>query len=534
MANLRLPAATGAAGRIFGYAITVLPGILVFLCFCAALHAADPSAPVRKRAQVEARGRQVVAQYSEPALAAQGILDVTKAPYSADPTGKRDATSALQRAIVDARDARLAAYLPAGAYTLSDTLECIQGVVERDHWDWGPADPFVWNESYYFPCVIFGSGPKTRLALAPKAPGFDNPRSPKPVIHYWARQESYIQKPPDPSQIQPNISFNQLVVALAIDLGGNPGAVGINHQAAQGSAIQDVEIDARGAFAGIHKIPGSGGGLHGITVRGGRYGILARDDDTNWRGSMPVPTLSYMTLLGQTEAAIVHEGRGTMNIVGALIEGAGITAHGLVNAPWYGSLNVIDSILRPGQGVCAVRSNHSVVLNNVYLDGAGEIACVEGHEPLRAAGPGWTHVREYAGGATVEFPKALGGEKRPDAVYIDGERTGISLADTTRADAPPQGLREQHHWSERLPYWFDPRVANVRAAPYNARGDGKADDTEAIQKAIDAGEWVFLPKGEYMISRPLKRRIDHHRFGAALGGLRAGQAGNHRRRRATL
>jgi hypothetical protein len=406
--------------------------------------------------------------------------------------------------MIDARDARLATYLPQGDYLVSDTLECIQGVVQRDHWDWGPSDPFVWNESYYFPCVLFGSGSGTRIRLPAKAPGFGSPKSPKPVIHYWAREETYRDAPPNPARIQPNISFNQLIVGLAIDLGGNAGAVGIDHQAAQGSSIQDVEIDAQGSFAGIHKIPGSGGGLHGITVRGGQYGILARDE-TTWRGSMPVPVLSYVTLIGQSEAAIVHEGRGTMNVVGAKIQGAGIVAHGPVDAPWYGSLNVVDSIVQPSPGTCAVRSNHSVVLSNVFLESAGQAACVEGHKPLEASGRGWTHVREYAAGADVQFPKPLGGEKRPDSVYVDGVRTGVLRIDSGGGvSGPPEGLREKHHWSERLPYWLDPKVANVKLPPYNAKGDGKSDDTKAIQQAIDASEWVFLPKGEYAISQPLK------------------------------
>lgn len=44
---------------------------------------------------------------------------------------------------------------------------------------------------------------------------------------------------------------------------------------------------------------------------------------------------------------------------------------------------------------------------------------------------------------------------------------------------------------------------NVREAPYNATGDGKADDTPAIQKALDAagpeGATVYLPRGRYLI-----------------------------------
>ncbi len=46
--------------------------------------------------------------------------------------------------------------------------------------------------------------------------------------------------------------------------------------------------------------------------------------------------------------------------------------------------------------------------------------------------------------------------------------------------------------------------ADVRGAPFFARGDGKADDTTAIQNALDAmgrrgGGEVFLPRGSYLV-----------------------------------
>lgn len=49
---------------------------------------------------------------------------------------------------------------------------------------------------------------------------------------------------------------------------------------------------------------------------------------------------------------------------------------------------------------------------------------------------------------------------------------------------------------------------DVRRAPYRARGDGKTDDTRAIQAALDAagksgGGTVFLPTGNYLISSHL-------------------------------
>ena len=47
-------------------------------------------------------------------------------------------------------------------------------------------------------------------------------------------------------------------------------------------------------------------------------------------------------------------------------------------------------------------------------------------------------------------------------------------------------------------------MANVKDAPYNAKGDSFTDDTNAIQKAIDENEYVFIPKGYYRITKTIK------------------------------
>lgn len=54
----------------------------------------------------------------------------------------------------------------------------------------------------------------------------------------------------------------------------------------------------------------------------------------------------------------------------------------------------------------------------------------------------------------------------------------------------------------------DPSWVNVRGAPYSARGDGKADDTQAIQAALDAvgskgGGVVYVPTGTYLVKTHL-------------------------------
>jgi polygalacturonase len=58
--------------------------------------------------------------------------------------------------------------------------------------------------------------------------------------------------------------------------------------------------------------------------------------------------------------------------------------------------------------------------------------------------------------------------------------------------------------------WTIANAANVQEAPYGARGDGKADDTDALGRAIAANPAVYLPKGFYRITRPL--RLQAHTF----------------------
>ncbi len=58
------------------------------------------------------------------------------------------------------------------------------------------------------------------------------------------------------------------------------------------------------------------------------------------------------------------------------------------------------------------------------------------------------------------------------------------------------GLAISRASAEDIRYPEDASVLNVKSAPYNAKGDGVADDTAAIQKAMDSGKaTVFIGGG---------------------------------------
>jgi hypothetical protein len=431
-------------------------------------------------------------------LAAMGFVDVTAAPFSADPQGKRDSTKSVQQAIVFARDHQMVCFFPPGEYKVSDTLNCEQyRPLRRDGRRHGTRD---------YPCVLLGSRRATarpRILLAPRAAGFSDPNKPKYVIHFWspgAGTETPIDRP------QPNISMNQMLVGIDVVIGpGNQGAVGIRHRAAQGSGVQDCTIDATHGYCGLEGGAGSGGSHTNVTVIGGRIGM-------DMRQTQPAPTLTGCTLIGQTETALISSSRQALCAVGLRVEtetsGPAIVTKKLWGAH-HGQLCLVDSQLtfrNPGENT-AIDAESSLCLNDVYVRGAETLVRQPDRPALRAGTLGWVHVREYAGGVVERF-RARKYDNRtfvyPAPIFVDGRPL----------ETPPTDLQSRHLWDEQFPSWESPGVVNVKDEPYGAVGDGTADDTDPIQRAVDEHEIVFLPKGHYAVSKTIRLGPDTKLIGA--------------------
>jgi len=466
-----------------------------------ALPPGPQSERVRTSAEVSAAGRRVLADYGAPELATLGFLDVTKPPYSARADGVTDDTAALQRALADARDARLVLWLPAGTYLVRDTLQCVQGAINLRARETGPRPPSEERlTATDYPCVIRGpAGPKRAvIRLAPDAPGFADPERPKPVLYIWARRWT------PPYDLQPNVSFNQMLLSVDLDIRHHAGAIAVDLQGAQGTAVQDVRIEADGALAGLRGLSGSGGSTHQVTVHGGRYGVLAAGfgDFARLTGSQPAPLLAAATLTGQTEAAIYYAGRGPLTVVGARIEGRGIVC--AATGPNYnGALSVIDSSVDVHRGE-AIVANRPVYLANTFIRGVKAPANFPSGDAPALSAREWSHVREFAGAPAGPFP-----------IWIDGVRQASSfVADIAAAPTGPPTDLLARHALPALPAWNDRGVVNAREAPYQALGDGRADDAPAIQRALDEHAIVFLPKGRYRLGRPLVLPPGHKLIGA--------------------
>lgn len=465
---------------------------------------------LRKESAVVARAERIREAYQDKELLSLGILDVTRSPYGADPTGKTDVTASLQRALDDARDTQSICYLPPGDYLVSDTIVGVQGIIEWDEWLYG--DPYITNPylslaSFAYPNVIMGSrgDHRARIRLQDRAPGFDDGGHPKPVLYFRARSIHEEERARDADA--PTISFNQKILHLDFDLGtGNPGAVALAFRAAEGSTVEDVRIRAHGAFAGIKDAPGSGGSMQGITVEGGRHGLYLV-------GTQPSPLVSDLTLTGQEEYSIYADTRGPLTIVGARIEGAGIRAvHG--NANYDGALNLVDVSIALRSGTTAIEAVRSVVLENVWVNHAPTLLRVEKEANVRSLGRGWNHLRRVAVGSSGVYPAAVGSKPWKDRLWIDRRTVETPVMQIELSEDAPPDFPGQHRY-RRLPDPLDPGVVNVKEAPYGAHGAGGHDDTDAIQKAIDTGQPVFLPKGDYTITRPLRLQAKTVLFGVS-------------------
>lgn len=429
-------------------------------------------------------------------LAALGLVDVTAAPFNADPTGKSDSTGAIQGAINFARDHQMVCFFPSGVYTISDTLSCVQGYYRRQHGKNSAAPNF--------PCVLVGSQTKgkarPRIVLAPRSPGFGNPDKPKYLIHFWARSID------NPNQPQPNICFNQMFIGIDVTIGrDNPGATGIRLRGAQGSGVQDCRIDATHGLVGLEGGCGSGGSHAGITIIGGKIGMDLRE-------TQPAPTITGITLVNQRETAILYGGRQALCAVGirVLSESTGpvIKIAPEWDVHFQGPLVLIDSEIvfnNTGDENLVLSANRSFYLRNVYVNGAAAIAVLRNDPGLAGNPRGWLHIKEYA--QRIK-PKPYRGLQYESSICIDGRVRADTYVDTEPNRVPRKDLQPRHLWSTVFPSWQSENAANVKRSPYKAKGDGVTDDTVALQKAIDTSETVFLPKGIYRVTRTIRLRPD--------------------------
>ncbi len=344
-----------------------------------------------------------------------------------------DDRSFIQAAINAANRERRAVYFHPGEYLVHGTLEVRQeAFFNKQLIVMGPNGgnqrftPSLANEGRFGntlvgsycgdkrPIIRMADGVAPIAPTIPSTPSNDLAVTPTPVIAVWRRGE-------DPTDIRDSDSsrdWNQVIRNLHIVVGANAGAVGIRHLGAEGSAAQELTIDATGAFAGLYQVNSSGGYTYDVEIIGGEYGVFM----PSARGGSPL--LVGLTLREQNKAPIAMRHFAPVTIVGFDIKASsGQIVHTIIaqgnGSNFMAISDIVPDLRRPadpgGNHISFVDGSieitdpdnvepiisvddRSVYLSNVWVRGEETIVAGDGSPGvLDTANPGsWTRVREYS------------------------------------------------------------------------------------------------------------------------------------------
>lgn len=388
---------------------------------------------------------------------------------SAKGDGVADDSDALQQAFDRARDktGHGLVFLPSGKYRITRTLVVPPGV------------------------RIYGIG-STRpvIQLSANTPGFQQGVSTM-IVFGGNPQYQPGQVPVPVPTIVPRDkvvrdahsgTFYSSMRNVDIEIGeGNPAAAGVRFRMAQHAFLSDMEFRLGSAFAGVYQ---AGNVIENVHFKGGRYGIVTEKTSPAWQF-----TLLDSTFEGQSDAAIrEHEARLTMVNVAIRDTPVGIEIDRGYSDSLWGKDVRFENVSR----AAVVISNEEKVFTQIGFENA-----------LAADTPVFARFRDS--GRTIEG--------KGKAYKVASLSYGLSVPElghngeyATEADI--QTLKRLP--ARRKPAIRDlPKMADwVNIRTLGVVGDGQADDTAAIQRAIDTRRTLYFPTGFYKVTDSLKLRPD--------------------------
>jgi hypothetical protein len=292
-------------------------------------------------------------------------------------------------------------------------------------------------------------------------------------------------------------NFYRQIRNVVIDISAAKVAAGIHWQVSQATSLQNIRFemakgDAGAEQKGIFMDNGSGGYMTNLTFNGGAIGAFL--------GSQQYTTTDLT--FNDCGTAIFMNWNWVWNIKGAKINNCKLGLD-MANNPsnqTVGSVILMDSVLTNTPiGVNMSFSENSVphtggslIIDNVDFSGS-QVAIQDftGKEILA----GGKLVQAWAQGNAYPSPQSDNGLGR-----VQGDITG--------APAKPDSLLDDTNggfFDRAKPQYEDVDVAKfVSLKSAGAKGDGVADDTDAIQAAIDGltdGQVLFVDHGAYLIKK---------------------------------
>jgi hypothetical protein len=377
-----------------------------------------------------------------------------------DNTGKVDATAKLQELIKETSGSgRRVLYFPKGTYLVSDSL-CMK--IDRRRTDASHSHgPRLIGESRSETVIRLkdGTWPQAIYKLPMEDDG-------KPVKQI---DKQVVLNTGDCT----NTTFNKYIRNLTVNTGkNNGGAIGIQYNTSNIGALSEVDIvseDGRGvaglALAGVENGPGQ---IRDVTIRGFDVGVYSV--------SAYSMACSDITIEGALKAGLLNFGK---------TPGDNWTIKMAADAPAIVNRGVLSLL---GVRMSGPGSKKPAVIGGAmtYLRGA--------------QASGFARVIEAAEGTELKE-------------YYTGKPGGL-FHDAKAALALPVKRQPSVPYEKDFTKWASPN-------DYGAKGDGKTDDSDALEKALnEPGKTHIMVSGRHKITRPVKVGPDVVRIvGAGRGSL---------------
>lgn len=378
------------------------------------------------------------------------VIDITKPPFNADPTGREDCSDALIAAYdyivnkireyrYDIPGTTSIIYLPNGTYRVSKTIVY-------------SGEPFMRPNGHENIRTIRFRGQSmegTIIRLTDSSPGFGEDAM-TPVISFGKHSRN-------------NAVSSNFFEDITINTGkGNPGAIALRFHGANNEAVRNVHIyseDSEGAI-GLDMPMGACQGVYkNILIEGFDYGIHAGE---HLAKSL---TFEFVRIRNQNKAGIY-------------LEESSISMRRL------SSVNTVPAL------ILAAHEGLAVAIDCDFSGGSPDQPAIDIQEGVLFA----RDVRTSGYGTAVSNNE----ETLAQDPYIEEfvSEPAISLFDqpSERSMNLPIEETPEYPWVTDFTQW-------ACVNDYGATGDGEHDDTEAIRKAMGSGKPIiyFLP-GIYLIN----------------------------------